>query len=144
MKKLFLMAIATLMIGGLQAQNGRQGKLSPEKLAEFETSRMVKQLNLDKDTEKKVSEINLRFAKEQSALRQNNSTKREEMRKQMESLQAEKDKALGQALSPKDFEAYKKKREEMRKRMQERRANGDSEGDFGGQRDRGSDTPSRD
>jgi NACalpha-BTF3-like transcription factor len=145
MKKLLLMAMATLLIGGLQAQGPRQGRMTPEKIAEFETTRMVKQLNLDKETEKKISEINLRFAKEQSALRQNSNVQREEIRKQMQNLQGEKDKALEQVLSSKDFEAYKKNREEMRKRMIERRANGENnDGDSGTARDRGTDNQSRD
>lgn len=133
MKKLILSAIAALMICGLQAQDGRPQRgregFTPEKIAQFETERVTKQLKLDKETEQKISEINLQFAKQQVALRQANTANREDMRKQMETIQAEKDKAYEKVLSAQDFASYKQQREEARKRMQERRANGG----FGGQ-----------
>jgi hypothetical protein len=149
MKKLILSAIAVLMMSGLQAQDnrpqrGREG-FTPEKIAKFETERVTKQLKLDKETEQKISEINLRFAKEQTALRQANNANRQDLRKQMEAIQAEKDKAYEKVLSPQDFTTYKQKREEARKKMLERRANGDNnDADSRAGRDRGNDTPSRD
>ncbi|OJU51389.1 MAG: hypothetical protein BGN96_08025 [Bacteroidales bacterium 45-6] len=148
MKKLILSAIAVLMISGLQAQDGRPQRgregFTPEKIAQFETDRVTKQLKLDKETEQKISEINLRFAKEQVALRQANNAKREDMRKQMEAIQAEKDKAYEKVLSPKDFTTYKQKREEARKRMEERRASRENnEGGPGPERDRGNESPTR-
>ncbi|MBP1618454.1 MAG: hypothetical protein H6Q14_2281 [Bacteroidetes bacterium] len=149
MKKLILSAIAALMICGLQAQDARPQKarqeFTPEKIAQFETERVTKDLKLDKETKQKISEINLRFAKEQVALRQANNAKREELRKQMEAIRSEKDKAYEKVLSPKDFAIYKQKREEARKKMQERRANGENnDADSGAGRDRGSDSPTRD
>lgn len=144
MKKLILFTIAAMMICGVQAQEGqgqgfkKRGEMTPEKMAQFETNRMTKEFNLDKTTQAKIQEINLRYAKEQNQMRkerkESNQKEREanrdEMRKKMDDMQSKKDAEFEKVLSKKDFTAYKQKRDEMRKKMEERRQNSD----FGGER----------
>jgi len=149
MKKFILAAMAALMIFGLQAQDTKHQKghqaMTPEKMAQFETDRMVKELKLDKATEEKINEINLRYAKQQSEMRmsrQKDNQKmkdenRQAMRKQMEEMQANKDKEFEKVLSKKDFASYKEKREQMRKRMMERRNNAEQSDDYGRNRTNG-------
>ncbi len=134
MKKIILTALSALIISGLQAQDarpkrGQEGR-DPEKVAQFETNRMSKQLKLNKETEQKVNEINLRYAKKQAELRKENKEKRDQMHKSAESLQLEKDKALEKVLTPQDFAAYKSKREEARNKREQRHMDGDQKRDF--------------
>lgn len=148
MKKLILTAVAALLLTGAQAQDNRPPRdrdgFTPEKIAQNETDRMVKELKLDKKQKERLGEINLKFAKEQFALRDQRKGSREDMRKNMENIQMEKERAYEKVLSPKEFTKYKKQREEMRKRMDERRQNGDQENDPGRGRNGGPENPSQD
>lgn len=128
------MAFAMLAFVTIQAQ-GRMGNMTPEKMAQMETSRMVKQLKLNSETEAKVADINLKYAKMMSDMRSDQSIDRKDMRQKMQEMQADKDKDLQTVLTPEDFAKYKKQREEMRQRMMERmqRRNADMGGE-GGQR----------
>ncbi|MFT4072365.1 MAG: hypothetical protein QM654_10675 [Dysgonamonadaceae bacterium] len=131
MKKLVLTAIAALMIGGLQAQDVRPGKgrerLSAEQMAQKETERITKEFKLDNNTAKKISDINLKYAKKQDELRKNRVQDREKMRQNMMDLSIQKDKEFESVLSPKDFSAYKKQREERRMKMMNRGEKGVNE-----------------
>lgn len=128
MRKILFIALAAIMACGLQAQNDApqkgHGKHSPEKMAQVMTKRMAKDLKLDKATEAKVGEINLKFAKDEQAAREAAKGEEGKVHKELKKLQKDKDMAFEKVLSPEQFAAYKAKRQEMKDKKKGKRHDG--------------------
>lgn len=101
---------------------GQRQQRTPEDMAKAETEWMVKELSLDKAMEKKVSELQLKYAKKQAEMRAAamNSGDRETMRTNQQKLMTEKDAEIKKLLGDKTFELYQKKVEERRAAMRRR------------------------
>jgi len=82
---------------------------------------------MDKALEKKVHDLNLKYAKKSQELRGGGNfmdmsdAQREKMRAQMTAQQEEKDKEMKKILSADQYKQYEKYRAEARQRMQQRR-----------------------
>jgi len=111
-----------------EAQPGGQGRnFSPEDMASRQTEQMKEYVKMDKTLEKKVYDLNLKYAKKSQELRSGRNfmdmsdSEREKMRAQMTAQQEEKDKEMKKILSADQWKQYEKYREEARQRMQQRR-----------------------
>ncbi|MFO7575995.1 MAG: hypothetical protein R6W67_12640 [Bacteroidales bacterium] len=117
-----LMMMLFVTVTFAQGQGQRMQARTPEDMAKAETEWMMKELSLEKDMEKKVYDLHLKFAKKQAEMRQAamNSGDREGMRASMDKINTEKDAEMKKLLGDKKFEEYKKKVEERRAAMRRR------------------------
>ncbi|MFZ5428993.1 MAG: hypothetical protein ACOZDD_02090 [Bacteroidota bacterium] len=111
-----------------EAQPGGQGRnFSPEDMAKRQTEQIGEYVKMDKALEKKVHDLNLKYAKKSQELRGGGNfmdmsdAQREKMRAQMTAQQEEKDKEMKKILSADQYKQYEKYRAEARQRMQQRR-----------------------
>lgn len=111
-----------LTITFAQGQGQRMQARTPEDMAKAETEWMMKELSLEKDMEKKVYDLQLKFAKKQTEMRQAamSSGNREAMRENMTKINTERDAEMKKLLGDKKFEEYQKKIEERRAAMRRR------------------------
>lgn len=116
MKKLVLfLTIALFATSGLFAQ--QRQRATPEERAKRQTETLVKELGLTEDQQKKVYEINLKFAQPQGD--QSKETDREKLRAQFQKNQEERTAAIKAVLTEdqqKKFDEHQKKMQEERKR----------------------------
>jgi hypothetical protein len=107
-----------LHLGGPGASKIAKENITPEQIAKRQTENMKRRLELTADQEKTVYELNLKFAKEQSAIRENMIT----LRKQMLKNAKDKDSLIKNVLTPdqRKFQALYQElnRERMKNRMQ--------------------------
>lgn len=117
-----LMMMLFVTVTFAQGQGQRMQARSPEDMAKAETEWMMKELSLEKDMEKKVYDLQLKFTKKQAEMRQAamNSGNREAMRENMTKINTEKDAEMKKLLGDKKFEEYQKKVEERRAAMRRR------------------------
>ena len=117
-----LMMILFIAVSFAQGQGQRMQARTPEETAKTETEWMMKELALAKDMEKKVYDMQLKYAKKQTEMRQAamNSGDREAMRANMEKINTERDTEMKKLLGDKKFEEYKKKMEERMAAMRRR------------------------
>jgi hypothetical protein len=117
-----LMMMLFVTVTFAQGQGQRMQARSPEDMAKAETEWMMKELSLEKDMEKKVYDLQLKFAKKQTEMRQAamNSGNREAMRENMTKINTERDAEMKKLLGEKKFEEYQKKVEERRAAMRRR------------------------
>lgn len=114
--------ILFIAVSFAQGQGQRMQARTPEETAKTETEWMMKELALAKDMEKKVYDMQLKYAKKQTEMRQAamNSGDREAMRANMEKINTERDTEMKKLLGDKKFEEYKKKMEERMAAMRRR------------------------
>lgn len=121
MKRLTL--ILAVLIGfsafvTLSAQSqgrGGFGNMSPDERAKMITERMKEQLKLNADQEKKVSEINLKYAKKnQEARKAGNEA---EVKKAMDVNNTARDGEFKKILTAEQFKTYQKMVAEMKARQ---------------------------
>jgi hypothetical protein len=127
----FMSVIALVMImASLSAQQGPppgappqgQGqfqRMTPEETAKTQTDWMKTDLKLDEATQKKVYDVNLKYAKllVQERDKMMAGGDREAMRAKMTEINGEKDKELKVILGDKNFELFKTKEAERREAM---------------------------
>lgn len=87
------------------AQRGGQ-KLSPEEMAEKETTQMVEKLNLDEVQTVKIKEINLTFAKKKQEAKDENKGNKEAIKVITEAINNEKIAEVKQILTDEQFKDY--------------------------------------
>jgi len=93
-------------------------KTTPEERTDFQTTWMKETLTLSEDQEKKVREINLRYAKEMASLYESDDSKFKKLRK-MNSSKNKKEDELKSLFSKEQFKMYKKKSDELKEKMNE-------------------------
>ncbi len=122
---ILMMVFAAFVTEAQPGGQGRQG--TPEDMAKRQTEQMGEHVKMTKDLEKKVYDLNLKYAKKSQEMRTGGNfmdmsdSQREKMRAQMTANQEEKDKELKKILSADQWKQYEKFREESRQRMQQRR-----------------------
>jgi periplasmic protein CpxP/Spy len=122
---ILMMVFAAFVTEAQPGGQGRQG--TPEDMAKRQTEQMGEYVKMTKDLEKKVNDLNLKYAKKSQEMRAGGNfanmsdSQREKMRAQMTANQEEKDNELKKILSADQWKQYEKFREESRKRMQQRR-----------------------
>jgi len=114
---LFVFVIA----GKAQPQGGPRGPMNPEDMAKRQTEKLKETLKLSADQEKKVYDINLKYAKKRSEMFKAGMQggDRDAMREKMTQMQTEESKEMKTVLTADQYTAYEKYLEEQRqKRMQ--------------------------
>ena len=104
------------------------GRRTPEERAKMQTEQMVKDLGLNAEQTTKVDSINLVYAKQGGGMRGGGQqgggdVSREEMMKQYQKTQDERNAAYKAVLTEKQYADFIKAQEEQRKRMAERMQN---------------------
>jgi len=117
-----LMMMLFVTVTFAQGQGQRMQARSPEDMAKAETEWMMKELSLAKDMEKKVYDLQLKYSKKQTEMRQAamNAGDREAMRASMDKINTERDAEMKKLLGDKKYEEYQKKLEERRAAMRRR------------------------
>lgn len=129
MKKIGLFVLMMVFAAYIaDAQPGGQGRnFTPEDMAKRQTEQMVEYVKMDKTLEKKVYDLNLKYAKKSQELRGGGNfmdmsdADREKMRAQMTKQQEEKNAEIKKILSADQYKQYEKYLAEARQRMQQRR-----------------------
>lgn len=128
MKKfgLFLMIILFATVVVSAQPGGRQG--TPEDMAKRQTEQMGEYVKMPQDLQKKVYDLNLKYAKKSAEMfqgggsfRDMSDADRQKMREKREAMNKEKDTEMKKILSADQFKAYEKYQEEARQRMMQRR-----------------------
>lgn len=120
MKKIVLAAIALVFSASIFAQapqRGERREFKPEEMAKHQTDRMKKELNLTDEQYKSVYALFIKQGEEMKALHAKREqsqpeTRREEMKKQREAMNAE----MKKILTAEQYTKY----EEMQKRLHQR------------------------
>ncbi|SKA16566.1 hypothetical protein [Sediminibacterium ginsengisoli] len=121
MKKYFLFLLIGATIGlTASAQDGRQAKRSPEQLAEIQTGQLKKKITLTADQENKVKEIELEYAKNLQALKNDGTDRKSRLGKAKE-IQDKKDNSLKSVLDEKQYAAYLEQKESRKDKLMEKR-----------------------
>lgn len=81
-------------------------RLSPEEMAERQTTQLTEKLELDEAQKTRVQEINLAFAQKLKAMREEGQDNREAMREMRETIQGERVAELKEVLSEEQFKAF--------------------------------------
>ena len=120
MKTLILILVvalgATAKVNG-QA-SGQMKNATPEERAQKITDWMKTNLQLTDEQATSVHAINLKYANENEALKDNTATRRDKYKK-FKDTQAAKDQELKGALTPEQFNAYLSKKKELEEKMKE-------------------------
>lgn len=118
MKKLgFIMLVAMLFATASMAQDRGMGNFDPKEMAKRQTEELTKTLDLNKDQQKKVLDINLKQAEKMQAMRdemRNGGGDREGMRDKMMKLREEQNKEMKKVLTDDQYKKYEKYLEERR------------------------------
>ena len=115
----FVMIITTT----IAQQRGGQRNLNPEDIAKRQTERMDEALDLTKDQEKNVYEINLESGKKMRDLREKmRGGGFEGMREKMGEIREEQNEKMKKVLSASQWKKYEKYLEERQERMREGRS----------------------
>lgn len=128
MKKFGIFILAMVFSAFLaEAQPGGGRQFTPEDMAKRQTEQLGEYIKFSKDLEKKVYDLNLKYAKKSQELRSGGSfrdmsdSQRQAMRQKMEAQQKEKDAEMKKMLSADEWKQYEKFQAEARQRMQQRR-----------------------
>ena len=116
-KRFFLVSSLIWMMVVTACGQGPQGgrpNWTPEQTAQRQTEMIKTATGIDDATTAKVEAINLKFAKEMSALREKN-TDREALREPMKELRDKRDAELKTVLTPEQFAKVQAAQEEMRR-----------------------------
>lgn len=116
---------------GTRPANGQERQqMTPEQMLQRQTQRLVDELKLNKDQEKKVSAINKKYMDKQSfdwsKMRDASDDERTKMREEMRKIQTEREKEILGVLTAEQAKTFK----ENQKKREENRRNG--QGGFGG------------
>ena len=116
MKKLLLVSslIWMMVISAIGQPQGGRPNFSPEQMAKRQTEMIKAATGIDDATTAKVDAINLKYAKEMSALREK-TTDRDAMRESMKELREKRDAELKTVLSADQWAKVQAAQEEMRK-----------------------------
>ena len=118
MKKLgFLVLFAMLFATISMAQDRGMGNFDPKEMAKRQTEELTKTLDLNKDQQKKVLDLNLKQAEQMQAMRddmRNSGGDREAMRDKMMKLREEQNKEMKKVLTESQYKKYEKYLEERR------------------------------
>ncbi len=102
-------------------QWGNAQKMDAQEMADYQTGTMIEQLNLSKEQQDKVAELNLKYSQKQAALMNQEGSmlsKMSDMKKIAEDKKAELDTILSKAQMEKfENDVAPKMRKEMRKKM---------------------------
>ena len=104
----------------------RGGRFSAEDMAKRQTEQLGKFVTFTEGQEAKIMEVNKKFAEKMMEMRaggrgsEMSDAERQDMRAQMEQLQADKDKEIRSILSSDQAAKYDEYLQDMHKRMQER------------------------
>lgn len=116
MKKAALMLIAVFALSFASiAQNQGPRNFDPKEMAKRQTEELTKQLDLNKDQQKKVLELNEKYANKMSEMR-NGGGDREAMREKMTKMREEQNKEMKKILTEDQYKKYEKYLEERRSR----------------------------
>jgi len=105
---------------------GGRGQFNPEEMAKRQTEQIGEFVTFTEGQEAKILEINLKYGEKMRGMRRGgpgmemSDAERQEMRTNMETLQAEKDKEIRALLSEDQVAGYEKYLEDNQSRMQER------------------------
>ena len=123
MKRLGILAMILVLVTSVaMAQRGGQN-FDPEERAKSQTEQLKKVLDLKKDQEKKVYELNLKAGKEMAEMRKDMQSggSREGMREKFTAMRDKNNKEMKKILSDDQYKKYLKfQEEEMEKRRQNR------------------------
>ena len=117
-KSILMAVLFTFSLSMLAQGPGNRERRTPEERAKNQTEMMVKELKLDKDQEKKVSEINLKYAKMMDDTREKAGGDRDKIRENMRTQMEEKNKELKKILTDDQYKIWQTKQEEMRNNRQ--------------------------
>lgn len=110
---LFVMIFATVTV----AQNRGMGNFDPKERAKSQTDELTKVLDLNKDQQQKVLDLQLKSAEEMTAMRQemmNGGGDRDAMREKMTKSREELNAAMKKILTDDQYKKYEKYLEERR------------------------------
>jgi periplasmic protein CpxP/Spy len=130
MKKLGLLLLLALFATTFSmAQQGGPQNFDPKEMAKRQTEELTKELGLNKDQQKKVSDLNLKAAEQMSAMREQmrNGGDREAMREKMTKAREAQNAEMKKILTDEQYKKYEKY-------LEERRARRGGPGGPGGQR----------
>lgn len=112
-----IIGISTL----LAQPRGGQRDINPEEMAKRQTDRLDDVLDLNKDQEEQVYELNLETGKKMRDLRSENRGDFEAMREKMGEIRKVQNKQMKKILTDKQWPEYEKFMEERRERMRDNR-----------------------
>jgi hypothetical protein len=120
MKKLGLLLIVLILGTGFSmAQDRGQRNFDPEERAKAQTAELKELLDLNKDQEKKVYDLNLKAGKDMAAMReemQSSGGFNEDMRAKMMEMREKQNQEMKKILSDSQYEKYEKYLEDRRNR----------------------------
>ena len=122
MKKLLIVLILSVFSTSIYAQ--QRGGWDPEARLKQQTDALIKELSLDKETGKKLLEINKKYMEKQMKMweeMRDGSGDREGMREKMEKMRADQEKEYKKLFTEEQFKKYKKYQEEQMKRWRQGR-----------------------
>ena len=140
MKKILMtLAMGIIVSGVISAQNQKvvrmhenaniQKELTPEDIAKKQTANMKERLALTADQEKKVYELNLKYAKDQAKSREIIRKERESMAKNFK----EKDSLVKNILTPEQARFHTLYKQMQRQNMMSKRGGNGAKGDMKGE-----------
>jgi len=116
---ILILAVALGVTGKVSAQASEQMKnATPEERAQKITDWMKTNLQLTDEQATTIHGINLKYANENEALKENAGARRDKYKK-FKDTQAAKDQELKGALTPEQFSTYLSKKNELQKKMKE-------------------------
>lgn len=125
MKKIGLLLMFVILMAGAGIAQPNQRSMNPEDMAKRQTAQLKEVLDLNKDQEKKVHELNLKSSKKMMALRdENQGGGFEGMREKMTEIREEQNKEMKKVLTEAQWSKYEKYQEERRSRMNNRPGSG--------------------
>lgn len=128
-KALLIIALLGFTVTAL-AQNRRggngRGEMSAEDMAKRQTERMKTELNLTAEQEVKIQAINMKYAEQQVAKRDEKKEKRREMETAQQAVMDQKDAEIKALLTPEQLTKYEKyckqeKKEQKKEHKKERK-----------------------
>lgn len=122
MKKLALVVVAVLMAFGVQAQDVKKEKKSPEERTEAKISKMKEVLQLTADQEAKIRPVLQQKQTAMKTFREANKGNKEAIKKENEKQRAISAKAINGVLTPaqqKKWKAYKEEQKKLKKENDE-------------------------
>lgn len=111
---------------GRGMSNGGPGQFSPEDMAKRQTEQLGKFVKFTEGQEAKITEVNRKYAQKMTEMRSGksfrdmNDEERQQIRQDMESIQADREKEIKALLSGEQLKQYDEYQQEMEKRRQER------------------------
>lgn len=121
MNKIGIVLLALLLTSVVSI--AQQRNFDPEDFAKRQTAQLKEELDLNKEQEEKVYDLNLESIKKMSKLREEMQSGGgfEGMREKMTEIREEQNKKMKEILSEKQYTKYEKFQEERRSRMRDRR-----------------------